>query len=46
MAENAFNLASQTTMMLTINDWLPQDCEEFLEDVDKEFRKVLKALDT
>jgi exonuclease VII small subunit len=46
MAQNAINLASQATRALTISDWSPQDCEEFLEDVEKEFRKVSKALDT
>jgi hypothetical protein len=46
MAQNAINLASQATRALTISDWSPQDCKEFLEDMDKEFRKVNKALDT
>ncbi len=46
MAQNTINLASQATRVLTIRDWLPQDCEEFLEDMEKEFRKVKKALDT
>jgi hypothetical protein len=46
MAQNAINLASQATRALTISDWLPQDCEEFLEDMEKEFRKVKKALDS
>jgi hypothetical protein len=46
MAQNAINLASQATRALTISDWSPQDCEEFLEDVEKEFNKVNRALDT
>jgi hypothetical protein len=45
-AQNAINLASQAKKILTITDWSPQDCEEFLEDMEKEFRKVRKALDT
>ncbi len=31
--------------MLTISDCAPQNCEEFLEDMEKEFRKVNKAQD-
>ncbi len=46
MAQNAINLASQATRALTISDWSHQDCEKFLEDVEKEFKKVNKALDT
>jgi hypothetical protein len=46
MVQNAINLASQATRMLTINDWSLQECEEFLEDVDNEFRKARKAVDT
>jgi hypothetical protein len=46
MAQNAINLASQATRALTISDWLHQDCEEFLDDLEREFRKVNKALDT
>jgi hypothetical protein len=40
------NLVSQATRALTISDWSHQDCEEFLEDLEKEFKKVNKALDT
>jgi hypothetical protein len=46
MAQNAINLASQATRALTICDWSYQDCEEFLDDLEKEFKKVNKALDT
>jgi hypothetical protein len=46
MVQNAINLASQAARALTISDWSPQDCEEFLEDVEKEFGKVNKSLDT
>jgi L-rhamnose isomerase len=46
MAQNAINLVSQASRILTINDWSPHDCKEFLEDMEKEFRKVRKALDT
>jgi hypothetical protein len=46
MAQNAINLASQATKTLTISDWSYQDCEEFLDDLEREFRKVNKALDT
>jgi hypothetical protein len=46
MAQNAINLASQATRAFTISDWSHQDCEEFLEDLEKEFKKVSKALDT
>jgi hypothetical protein len=46
MTQNAINLASQATRALTISDWSHQDCEEFLEDLEKEFKKVSKALDT
>ncbi len=46
MAQNAINLASQATRALTISDWSHQDCEEFLDDLEREFRKVNKALDT
>jgi hypothetical protein len=46
MAQNAINLASKATRALTISDWSHQDCEEFLEDLEKEFKKVSKALDT
>jgi hypothetical protein len=40
------NLASQATRALTISDWSYQDCEEFLDDLEREFKKVNKALDT
>jgi hypothetical protein len=43
MAQNAISLASQATRILTIIHWSPQDCEEFLEDMVKEFRKARKA---
>ncbi len=46
MTQNAINLASQATRALTISDWSHQDCEEFLDDLAKEFKKVNKALDT
>jgi hypothetical protein len=46
MTQNAINLASQATRALTIGDWSRQDCEEFLDDLDKEFKKVNKELDT
>jgi hypothetical protein len=48
MAQNAINLASQATRALTntISDWSHQDCKEFLDDLEREFRKVNKALDT
>jgi hypothetical protein len=46
MAQNAINLASQATRALTISDWSHQDCEEFLDDLEREFKKVNKALDT
>jgi hypothetical protein len=46
MAQNAINLASQATRALTISDWSYQDCEEFLDDLEREFKKVNKALDT
>jgi hypothetical protein len=46
MAQNAINLASQATKALTISDWSHQDCEEFLDDLEREFKKVNKALDT
>jgi hypothetical protein len=46
MAQNAINLSSQATRAHTISDWSHQDCEEFLEDLEKEFKKVGKALDT
>ncbi len=45
-AQNAINLASQATRVLTISDWSHQDCEEFLDDLEREFKKVNKALDT
>jgi hypothetical protein len=45
MAQNAINLASQATRALTIGDWSYQDCEEFLDDFEKEFKKVNKELD-
>jgi hypothetical protein len=31
---------AQNIINLTINDWSLQDCEEFLEDMEKEFRKA------
>ncbi len=43
MAQNAISLASQAMRILTIIHWSPQDCEEFLEDMDKEFMKIRKA---
>ncbi len=46
MTQNAINLASQATRALTIGDWSWQDCEEFLDDLEKEFKKVTKELDT
>jgi hypothetical protein len=46
MAQNAINLASQATRVLTIGDWSYQDCEEFLDDLEREFKKVNKELDT
>ncbi len=46
MAQNAINLASQATRALTINDLSYQDCEEFLDDLEREFKKVNKELDT
>ncbi len=46
MEQNAINLASQATRALTISDWSHQDCEEFLDDLEREFKKVSKALDT
>jgi hypothetical protein len=45
MAQNAINLASQATRALTIGDWSYQDCEEFLDDLEREFKKVNKELD-
>jgi hypothetical protein len=45
MAQNAINLASQATRALTIGDWSRQDCEEFLDDLEREFKKVNKELD-
>jgi len=39
MAQNAINLASQATKALTISGWSHQDCEEFLEDLEKEFQE-------
>jgi hypothetical protein len=44
LVQNAVNLASQATRLLTISDWSGQDCEEFMEDIEKEFKKVQKAL--
>jgi hypothetical protein len=46
MTQNAINLASQATRSLTIGDCSRQDCEEFLDDLEKEFKKVNKELDT
>ncbi len=46
MAQNAINLASQATRALTISDWSYQDCEEFLDDLEREFKKLNKELDT
>jgi hypothetical protein len=46
MTQNAINLASQDTRALTISDWSHQDCEEFLDDLERGFKKVNKALDT
>jgi hypothetical protein len=45
MAQNAINLASQATRALTIGDWSHQDCEEFLDDLEREFKKVNRELD-
>jgi hypothetical protein len=39
MAQKAINLASQATRVLTISGWSHQDCEEFLEDLEKEFQE-------
>ena len=46
MTQNAINLASQATRALTVGDWSRQDCEEFLDDLEREFKKVNKELDT
>ncbi len=46
MGQNAINLTSQATRALSISDWSHQDCEEFLDDLEREFKKVNKALDT
>jgi hypothetical protein len=46
MTQDAINLASHATRALTISDWSHQDCEEFLDDLEREFKKVNKALDT
>jgi hypothetical protein len=46
MMQNAINLASQATRALTIGNWSRQDCEEFLDDLEREFKKVNKELDT
>jgi len=46
MAQNAINLASQATRALTISDWSYQDFKKFLDDLEREFKKVNKALDT
>jgi hypothetical protein len=46
MTQNAINLASQATRALTIGNWSRQDCEEFLDDLEREFKKVNKELDT
>jgi hypothetical protein len=45
MTQNAINLTSQATRALTIGDWLRQDCEEFLDDLEREFKKVNRELD-
>jgi hypothetical protein len=45
MTQNAINLASQATRSLTIGDWSRQDCEEFLDDLEMEFKKVNRELD-
>jgi hypothetical protein len=45
MTQNAINLASQATRALTIGDWSRQDCEEFLDDLEREFKKVNMELD-
>jgi hypothetical protein len=45
LAQNAINLASQDTRALTIRDWLPVDCEKFLEDLEKKFKKERKSID-
>ncbi len=45
IAQNAINLASQATRALTIGDWSRQDCEEFLDDLEREFKKVNRELD-
>jgi hypothetical protein len=37
MTQNAINLSSQATRALTIGDWSRQDCEEFLDDLEREF---------
>jgi hypothetical protein len=46
MMQNAINLASQATRALTISDWSYKDCEEFLDDLEREFKKVNKVLGT
>ncbi len=46
MTQNAINLASQANRALTVGDWLRQDCEEFLDDLERELKKVNKELDT
>jgi hypothetical protein len=43
---DVLNLASHAIRALTISDWSNQDCEEFLDDMEREFKKVSKALDT
>jgi hypothetical protein len=45
MAQNAINLASHATRALTIANWSYQDCEEFLDNLEREFKKVNKELD-
>ncbi len=45
MTQNAINLASQATRALTIGDRSYQDCEEFLDNLEREFKKVNKELD-
>ncbi len=41
MAQNAIKLASQAMRILNVSGWSPQDCAEFLENMEEEFRKAL-----
>ena len=44
LVENTSALASQVSRHLTISDWSLQDCEEFMEDLDKEAGRARKML--